>query len=210
VAANSFLNRPVSTDVYGALNSLGHNLIGNGENGSGYASTDTVGRSASLIDPKLGPLQDNGGPTPTMAPLPGSPAIDAGGLSDSEWDQRGPGYRRLVNGTTDIGAYEVQDGDDAGPSANAHRLPEAAILERETPVGRPLALTPTPTDNSTPNVPSSRAVAAVDQVFASPRREQAMFLWSRPRHADAAAEAGSWILDLSLRELAEARRLSKE
>ena len=42
------------------------------------------------VDPKLGPLQSNGGPTPTMALLPGSPAIDAGsnplGLTT---DQRG-------------------------------------------------------------------------------------------------------------------------
>jgi hypothetical protein len=28
--------------------------------------------------PLLGPLQDNGGPTQTMALLPGSPAVDAG------------------------------------------------------------------------------------------------------------------------------------
>jgi hypothetical protein len=36
------------------------------------------GSSFSFTDPKLGPLQDNGGPTPTMALLPGSPAIDFG------------------------------------------------------------------------------------------------------------------------------------
>src|SRR5262249_35549236 len=63
---------------------------------------------ASPLDPKLGPLQDNGGPTLTMALLPGSPAIDAGAPTDSEWDQRGPGYPRLVNRATDIGAYEVR------------------------------------------------------------------------------------------------------
>jgi hypothetical protein len=60
-------------------------------------------------DPKLGPLQDNGGPTPTMALLPGSPAIDAGDNTNApEWDQRGPGFPRIVNGTLDIGAFEVQ------------------------------------------------------------------------------------------------------
>jgi hypothetical protein len=61
----------------------------------GYADTDLVGTAANPIDAKLGPLQDNGGLTPTMALLPGSPG---------EWDQRGPGYPRLVNGATDIGA----------------------------------------------------------------------------------------------------------
>jgi hypothetical protein len=102
-------NRSRTPDVYGRLVSWGNNLIGIGAGGSGFAHTDLVGTAANPSDPKLGPLQDNGGPTPTMALLPGSPAIDAGVLTDSEWDQRGPGYARLVNGATDIGAYEVQD-----------------------------------------------------------------------------------------------------
>jgi hypothetical protein len=46
-----------------------HNLIGDGS--GGLADTITG-------DPRLGPLQDNGGPTRTMALLPGSPAINAG------------------------------------------------------------------------------------------------------------------------------------
>src|SRR5262249_88584 len=52
----------------------------------------TNGTAGNLVgaDPKLGPLQDNGGPTPTMALLPGSPAFGAGsnplGLTT---DQRG-------------------------------------------------------------------------------------------------------------------------
>jgi hypothetical protein len=100
--------KAVGPDVSGTLISLGHNLIGNGSHGSGYATTDLVGTSANPIDPELGPLQDNGGPTWTMALLLGSPAIGAGGPGDSEWDQRGPGYARSINGTTDIGAYEVQ------------------------------------------------------------------------------------------------------
>jgi hypothetical protein len=78
-------------DISGVVTSLGHNLISDGSGGSGYASTDLVGTSASPIDPKLGPLQDNGGPAQTMALLPRGPAIDTGGPSDSEWDQRGPG-----------------------------------------------------------------------------------------------------------------------
>jgi len=65
------------------------------------------------IDPALGPLQDNGGPTYTHALLAGSPAIDAGcgPTNFFEWpdnDQRGPGYPRVVNGRDDIGAFEVQ------------------------------------------------------------------------------------------------------
>jgi hypothetical protein len=99
-----------SPDVVGALSSQGHNLIGDGTGGSGFTSTDLVGTSAHPIDPKLGPLQDNGGPTPTMALLPGSPALDAGdnAFAPGPYDQRGPGFPRIVNGTIDIGAFEAQ------------------------------------------------------------------------------------------------------
>ena len=88
----------------GNLGSQGHNLIRNGLGGTGYDPTDLLN-----VDPLLGPLQDNGGPTRTMALLPGSPAIDAGDPTDAPiWDQRGPGYPRVVNGMIDIGAYEHQ------------------------------------------------------------------------------------------------------
>jgi hypothetical protein len=59
----------------------------------------------------LGPLQDNGGPTFTHALLTGSPAINAGDPSFTSppfYDQRGPGYDRVVGGRIDIGAFEVQ------------------------------------------------------------------------------------------------------
>jgi hypothetical protein len=68
-------------------------------------------------DPNLGPLQDNGGPTKTMALLPGSPAIDTGnpdGCSDSQGnllksDQRGmPRPDKDDSGGCDRGAYERQ------------------------------------------------------------------------------------------------------
>jgi hypothetical protein len=59
-----------------------------------------VGTIASPIDPRLGPLQDNGGPTLTRAPLPDSPVIDAGvnvavppGVVT---DQRGYAFRRAA------------------------------------------------------------------------------------------------------------------
>ena len=50
--------------------------------------------------------------TETHALLPGSIAIDAGdngGATGLTSDQRGPGFDRIVNGTVDIGAYEVQE-----------------------------------------------------------------------------------------------------
>ena len=81
-------------------------------------STDPAHSLSEVLsaDPKLGPLQDNGGPTQTMALLAGSPAIDKGdntlvpidpstGLPFTT-DQRG--FARIVNGAVDIGAYEDQ------------------------------------------------------------------------------------------------------
>jgi hypothetical protein len=107
-----------SPDINGPLNSQGHNLIGDGTGGSGFTDTDLVGTADNPIDPLLGPLQDNGGPTWTMALLPGSPAIDAGDNTDApDWDQRGEGFRRIVNGIIDIGAFEVQVNAPAGGSS---------------------------------------------------------------------------------------------
>jgi hypothetical protein len=100
-------------DVYGSLDPSGsYNLIGDGTGMTGLSNGvngNQVGSSSAPIDPLLGPLQDNGGPTLTHALLSGSPAIDAGNNAyATDWDQRGPGYPRIVNGIIDIGAFEVQ------------------------------------------------------------------------------------------------------
>jgi hypothetical protein len=69
----------------------------------------TVPVDTITLDPQLGPLQFNGGPTRTHAPGIGSPAIDAGTASSLfyTFDQRGPTFLRLVGAGTDIGAFEV-------------------------------------------------------------------------------------------------------
>jgi hypothetical protein len=55
-----------------------------------------------------------------MALLLGSPAIDAGDNTGAPaYDQRGPGFPRIVNGIIDIGAFEGQNGTPAQPSALA-------------------------------------------------------------------------------------------
>ena len=78
------------------------------------------GSSIPSADPLLGTLQDNGGPTQTIALSPGSPAIGAGDISTctnamlQNIDQRG--LPRSVEGTTgkgalcDIGAFEYNRG----------------------------------------------------------------------------------------------------
>lgn len=58
-------------------------------------------------DPKLGPLQDNGGPTPTMALLSDSPALNKGEDEVAPTtDQRG--VLRPQRGQSDIGAFELE------------------------------------------------------------------------------------------------------
>jgi hypothetical protein len=94
----------------GTIISEGYNL--SNDNGGGVLTnaTDRIN-----TDPKLGPLQDNGGPTFTCAPLPGSPALDQGtNFSRFVTDQRGqprtydnPGIANAAGGDgTDIGAFE--------------------------------------------------------------------------------------------------------
>jgi hypothetical protein len=91
----------------------------NGVNGNQVGSADAP------IDPLLGPLQDNGGPTLTHALLSGSPAIDAGNNAyATDWDQRGPGFPRITDGdpVIDIGAFEVQQ-DGGGRATPLHVAP---------------------------------------------------------------------------------------
>ena len=100
----------------GTVTSLGYNL--SSDAGGGFLTSP-----ADLIntDPKLGPLQDNGGPTFTQALSCESPAIDKGrNFTALATDQRGPSFARAFDYTqqtnaiggdgTDIGAVEVQPG----------------------------------------------------------------------------------------------------
>jgi len=70
---------------------------------------DNGGTQFSVTDPKLGPLQDNGGPTFTRLPLAGSPAIDKGlpGGTPPDFDQRGAGFPRVIGARVDVGAVET-------------------------------------------------------------------------------------------------------
>lgn len=102
---NTILNAGPSGEnikpAVGTVTSLGYNL--SSDNGGGYltATGDQIN-----TDPRLGPLQDNGGPTLTHLPASNSPAIDAGDPTLG-MDQRGPGFVRVMNGRIDIGAVEV-------------------------------------------------------------------------------------------------------
>ena len=67
----------------------------------------TANNSLSGVDPMLGVLADNGGPTKTHALLEGSPAIDKGNSFGATTDQRG--VARPQGAAPDIGAFEVED-----------------------------------------------------------------------------------------------------
>ena len=111
-------NSIVSSSVDGNYVDGGNNLIG--------------------VDAKLGPLQDNGGPTFTRALLTGSPALNTGTATGAPTtDQRG--VARPQGTGVDIGAYEsrgalesgslvvssLDDGDDGDYSAGHNTLREA-------------------------------------------------------------------------------------
>lgn len=103
VAGNSA--RREAPDIDGPVNSLGFNLIGITDGNSGWVSTDLTGTSAQPLDPLLGPLGNNGGPTETMALRRGSPAIKKGTtVAGITTDQR----NLPVDNPPDIGAFQTQ------------------------------------------------------------------------------------------------------
>ena len=129
----------------GTVISRGYNL--SSDDAGGYLNGPG---DQTNTDPLLGPLQDNGGPTLTHALLPGSLGIDTGDPAFTpppNYDQRGPGFDRVVNGRIDKGSFEVQ--------ANT-----------PTPTA---TLTPTPTPSATPTATSTPAVTPTPRVIPTPR-----------------------------------------
>ena len=131
---------------------IANTIIANNTSGGDYAGTGTIGTNISNLvedgslpgamaaDPLLGPLQNNGGPTFTMALLAGSPAIGAGNATISNaspvngLDQRG--FTRI---TSDIGAYAVSNlitvtstADTVDPTDGVTSLREAITLANTT------------------------------------------------------------------------------
>jgi hypothetical protein len=82
------------------------NTIVAANTGGDVSGNYTADHSLIGVDPKLSPLGDYGGPTQTMAPLPGSPAIGGGatGTGIPKTDQRGQSRA----GSVDIGAFQTQ------------------------------------------------------------------------------------------------------
>jgi hypothetical protein len=183
-------------DVHGSLNSGGdYNLIGDGTGMTGLqngVNGNLVGSDDAPIDPLLGPLQDNGGPTLTHALLRGSPAIDAGNNAyATDWDQRGPGYPRIVNGVIDIGAFEYQ-GEGSAPATLAVPpslvplgMGESAVLSSAVSATR----TPIPSeaDPGTTSPGSHAERSSVQQTLISPQENDGWRVetcWDHPEFGD--------------------------
>ena len=113
IVAENLATTNIGPDIYGVVTMADHNLLGNGAGEMGVSNGvngNIVGgfNGQPAIDPLLGPLANNGGPTETMALLVGSPAI---GTADNVFapatDQRGVTRSDVPGEATDIGAFEL-------------------------------------------------------------------------------------------------------
>jgi hypothetical protein len=101
----------------GEVISLGHNI-----DSDGTCDLFALG-DLPYVDPLLGPLQDNGGLTPTHAILSGSPAINAGDDSACpEDDQRG--FPRPQGLVCDVGSFEADSSEYSLKLDQANIYPE--------------------------------------------------------------------------------------
>lgn len=115
----------VVSGVDNSFQSNGYNLVGSGNvfgPANQFSALDNFtaqGDQSGVLDPGLGLLTDNGGPTLTHALLPNSPALDAGDPNAQinvgdvpAFDQRGAPFGRIEDGNgdsiarIDIGAFE--------------------------------------------------------------------------------------------------------
>jgi uncharacterized repeat protein (TIGR01451 family) len=132
----------------GVIVSRGFNL--SSDDGGGFLTGTT---DQKTTDPKLGPLQDNGGPTLTHLPLPSSPAIDQGSSDPllpfgATTDQRG--FTRTVDDLTipnvplgdgtDIGAVEL-GGAPVQPAKQADLLVSLGVDKTSVKQGEQLTYT---------------------------------------------------------------------
>ena len=99
-------NSPSGGNCYGTYINGGYNLDSDGSCGFGTTNNSLSGTWDTPLDPKLGALADNGGPTLTHALLAGSPAIDKGNSFGATTDQRG--VARPQGAASDIGAFESE------------------------------------------------------------------------------------------------------
>lgn len=111
VATNTGIPGPDIRNNGGTVIPMGANLIGTRATvPTEFPLGPLVGQNGALVNPVLGPLASNGGPTQTMLPQAGSLAIDAvpagSILPGITTDQRGTGFGRKRGVSVDLGAVE--------------------------------------------------------------------------------------------------------
>ncbi len=165
ISGNPDANSPGNLDINPGYIPLGANIIG--------------------PPPLLAPLGNGGGPTQTMALLPGSPARNAAPGSTATADQRG----FPILGLRDIGAYEAQIGpitpltadEDTAPgplaftvglpgplsatSSNPTLVPNAAIVIGGSGAKRTVTVTPTANQNGTATITFTDSTSGETQAF---------------------------------------------
>ncbi len=150
-----------STHTFNINHSLILNTASMDANGNTQVPTNGVNGNIVGLDPNLGPLQNNGGPTQTHALLPGSPAINAGNnaLAPTPIDQRG--QPRTSDLIVDMGAYELQVVPPVLPPEplpeNSEPLPENPPIPNLTSEGICFP-------DCEPEEPSEAAVEFVEQL----------------------------------------------
>src|SRR5262249_45964772 len=92
------------------------------------AGGSAISGTPIAADPQLGRLQNNRGPTPTMAPASSSPARDAGAAGLASVDQRG----QPRDARPDLGAYEVVTGTSVVATGDVHDLIGAVTAANAT------------------------------------------------------------------------------
>lgn len=110
-----------NNNARGTITDLGYNISSDG------SANFNSGASFNFTNPRLLPLADNGGPTPTMALQTNSPAIDLAVIGGSPTtDQRG--LPRPSGLAVDVGAFELQVPTLSPPSLTLTRRPNGLLL----------------------------------------------------------------------------------
>jgi hypothetical protein len=148
---NSTLSGNSASSNGGGINNIGtlniaNTIIANSTNGGDFAGNQPVTSTNNIVedgsitngaiaaDPLLGPLQNNGGPTFTMALLPGSIAIGNGNSTISNASPVSGKDQRGVNRiTSDIGAYSFGIQVTTTAASGTGSLDAAITLANNTP-----------------------------------------------------------------------------